>query len=177
MSGQSQRYFIGLALPEELSGQLFDFKWRLHHDIKHSLKPLMPHITLLHPSSLQNISPEELLPKIKELAAPYLPFTIELQTVEAFEREVLYIKVDSPELVALQSQLVGLLPPKEQAAYHQRTYTPHLTLAQVRHPHELDVETLHKLTLQTITLPCQVPIRSISYFTQVNPREYIYTVL
>ncbi len=172
MDNTQPRYFIGIALSTELSEQLFTLKWQLHRDIDYSLKPLVPHITLLHPSNLRSIPPEESIPKILRVAAPYLPLTFELQTIEDFEREVLYIQVHSPELKELQSKLVELLPTYAQTIYHQRPYVPHITLAQVRRPHTLDIETLRKSVSERVILPEAHTISALSCFTQLRPREY-----
>ncbi len=172
MSHHHSPYFIGVALPPELSEQLFSFKWQLHDDINHSLKPLVPHITLLHPSSLRDSSPSEILPEIRKMAGPHLPLTFSLETVETFDREVLYIKIYSPELETLQSQLVSLLPAAAQQPYQQNKYLPHITLAQVHSPHTLDIESLRRRAHQEITLPHQITITSLSCFIQTHPREY-----
>lgn len=172
MSSSQPPYFIGIALPPEVSEQISAFKWRLHREISHSLKPLLPHITLLHPSGLRGIKPNELLPKIREVAAPYLPLTISLVAVNDFEQEVLYLSVHAPKLGDLQLQLVGLLPTEAQETYRQRGYTPHVTLAQVRRPHTLNIESLRRRTEQEIELPCQIIVDSVSCFSQIHAREY-----
>lgn len=169
----SNRYFIGLALPPELSEPLTGLKQQLHYKTEHSLSPLVPHITLLHPSSLDTSPPEVLLPQIKEIAAPYLPLLLRLDSVETFDHEVLYIKVYSPELEELQSKLVELLPTSMQVDYHKRPYTPHSTLLQVRRPYTLDSEILRQRVAHEITLPANFTAGSLSYFTQTRPREYV----
>lgn len=165
-------YFIGLTLPGELSEHIFSLKWRLHGEIDQALKPLVPHITLLHPSSLQGIPKSEILPEIRKTAAPFLPLSLSLEAVGSFDRRVLYIRVHAPELEVLQPELVQLLPLKKQRQYHQRGYTPHCTLAQVRAPLALDIEALKQRTAEQISLPQKISVDSISLFTQIRPREY-----
>jgi 2'-5' RNA ligase len=172
MSNNHPVYFIGIALPPELNECIDALKWQIHKEVTHSLKPLVPHITLLHPPSLRGISPGELLPKIREVAAPYLPLTVSLETVGAFDNTVLYMSAYSPELEALHAQLVGLLPTETQEVYYQRVYMPHVTLAQARKPYLLDIETLSKRVRQEIALPRDFTVDSISCFTQIRSREY-----
>ncbi len=172
MGNPSPPYFIGIALPPELSRHLLELKWKLHDEIAHTLKPLVPHITLLHPSSLRDNPADEILPKIRKVAEPYLPLALTLDAVEAFDRTVLFIRVHSTEIELLQAQLVGILPSAAQDSYRKRPYVPHITLAQIRAPHALDVKILRERVGQEIGLPCQVAVDSISYFMQTQPRVY-----
>ncbi len=166
-------YFIGFALTSELSERVFSLKCRLHEEIAHSLKPLVPHVTLLHPSSLRNTPQLDIIERVRTKAEPYLPLALSLETVEAFDRAVLYIRVRSPELEKLQLQVVDLLPPEAQVIYRSRPYVPHITLVQVRTPHTLDIEALRQYASQEIILPYQIKVDSISCFTQTRPREYL----
>lgn len=172
MSGRHPTYFIGLSLPPEFSESIFSYKWRLFDETDHALKPLVPHITLLHPPSLSDTPPENILPQVRKLSAPLLPLTVSLGSIEAFDSTVLYIRARSTELETLQSQLVKLLPQESQAVYHQRGFTPHITLVQVRRPHTLDIEALRLRTNLELTLPSQFTAENISYFVRTQPREY-----
>ena len=175
MSNHQTPYFIGIALPEQFSEQLFSLKWNLHTETSHSLKPLVPHITLLHPSSLQTSPPEEMAVKIQELAARYLPLTLTLEIIASFASEVLYISIASHELRALQAELVTLLPTDKQEVYHQRDYQPHVTLLQTRAPHTLNIEEMRERVSQEVPLPYEYTTGTISCFTRIRPREYART--
>ena len=165
-------YFIGIALPPELDKTISDLKWQLRDDDKHLLKPLLPHVTLLHPPSLRGIMPEELIPKVREIAARYLPLTISCEEFASFGGSVAYIRCQSQSLYSLQSQLVQLLPPEAQTLHYKRTYVPHITLAQAYEPHALDLNTIENQTQRTIELPVQFTVESVSCFTRILPREY-----
>lgn len=165
-------YFIGIALPETLDRQVSDIQWELRDDDKHLLKPLLPHVTLLHPPSLKGIMPEELLPRIHEIAERYLPLTLALENVESFGKHVCFIRIQSQGLYSLQSQLVKLLPPEAQALHHKRPYLPHITLAQAYEPHELDIRKLKTQLPARLELPRQFTVDSIAYFKRIQPREY-----
>lgn len=165
-------YFIGLALPADLSRHVAEYKMNLHTSVKDVIKPLIPHITLLHPPSLKDVPQQELVPKIQEVAASHLPLTITLESIGAFDSAVLYVRADSAELAALQAELAHLLPPAAQSIYHERGFIPHVTLAQVRPPHALDIETLSVLAAKEFTLPYEFTASAISCFTRTGPREY-----
>lgn len=165
-------YFIGISLPPELDKQIADVKWRLKDSDKHLLKPLLPHVTLLHPPSLRGIMPGELLPRIHEIAERYLPITLSLEEVGSFGSSVCYIRVQSLALISLQSQLVKLLPPQAQALHYKREYMPHITIAQAYEPHRLDVSAITREIERTVKLPQQITIDSVACFMRILPREY-----
>ena len=165
-------YFIGIALPTELDQTISDIKWELYGHDKSLLKPLLPHVTLLHPPSLTGIMPEELLPRIHEVAERYLPLTLACQDIVFFGKSVCFITVQSQSLYSLQSQLVKLLPPEAQALHYKRPYTPHITLAQAYEPHALDAETMRRIITTQLELPQQFTVDSVSYFKRILPREY-----
>ena len=165
-------YFIGIALPVTLDRQVSEIQWELRDHDKHLLKPLLPHVTLLHPPSLKGIMPEELLPRIHEVAERYLPLTLALEEIDSFGKHVCFIRVQSQSLISLQSQLVKLLPSEAQELHYKRPYTPHITLAQAYQPHELDVTKLKKELSVRLELPRQFTVDSLAYFKRILPREY-----
>lgn len=165
-------YFIGIALPPELDRQISQLKWELYEQDKSLLKPLLPHVTLLHPPSLKGIMPEELLPRIHEITEKYLPLTLACQEVEFFGNNVSFIAIQSKDLISLQSQLVKLLPEEARALHYKRPYTPHITLAQAYEPHGLDIQRIKTDVSPRLRLPRQFTVYSVSSFKRILPREY-----
>jgi len=165
-------YFIGIALPVALDKQVSDIMWNLYEHDKSLLKPLLPHVTLLHPPSLKGIMPEELLPQIQEIAQKYLPLTIACQEIGFFEKNVCFIRVQSQSLYSLQAQLVKLLPLEAQELHYKRPYMPHITLAQAYEPHELDTDALLREIPVKLNLPQQFTVDTVSYFKRILPRQY-----
>lgn len=165
-------YFIGIALPAELDRQIADLKWRLYDKKDDMLTPLLPHVTLLHPPSLQGIMPSELIPHVREVAARYLPLSIALTEIDFFGREVCYIRAQSLSLISLQMQLVRLLPPVAQAMHYKREYAPHVTIAQKYKPNQLDVDEARAITRLSLALPVTFTVDSVTCFTRILPREY-----
>lgn len=165
-------YFIGIALPAELDRTISQLQWQIHERNKHTLKPLLPHVTLLHPPSLQGIMPEELLPRIHEIAQRYVPLTLAIQDIGFFGKNVCYLSVQSHALHSLQSQLIKLLPPEAQALHYKQPYLPHITVAQSYEPSMLDVNELQSTIPNVIKFPQQFTVGSISCFQRILPRQY-----
>lgn len=171
-SPYQETYFIGIALPPKLDAVIADLKWQLYDKKANMLKPLVPHVTLLHPPSLQGIMPSQLIPRIREAADRYLPFTIELNDIGFFGRQVVFIRAHSHTLVSLQAHLVGLLPPEARALHYKRPYAPHVTLAQKYQPKELDLEDVQRDIRAGLRLPYRFEVTSVASFTRIKPREY-----
>lgn len=165
-------YFIGIALPVELDRTISQLQWEIHEQNEHTLKPLLPHVTLLHPPSLQGIMPEELLPRIREIAQRYVPLTLAIQDIGFFGQNVCYLSVQSHTLQSLQSQLVELLPPEAQELHYKQPYLPHITVAQAYEPSVLDVNDIQKIISNKIELPQQFTVDTVSYFKRILPRQY-----
>ncbi|GEM_PF-1970204 len=62
-------YFIGIRLSPELERQISQVQRKLYGLDKVMQRPLVSHITLLNPPSLTGIMPNELLPRVREVAA------------------------------------------------------------------------------------------------------------
>lgn len=165
-------YFIGIALPDSLNRQIAELKTELHASNDHFLKPLLPHVTLLHPPALRGVMPEDIIPKVHEAAERYLPFTITLDEIGFFGKNVCYIKAESHSLYSLQARLVRLLPPEAQATHYKRPYLPHVTIAQVYEPHMLDTRQIEEIINKKIKLPITFQVDSVTYFKRILPREY-----
>ncbi|RYF28913.1 MAG: 2'-5' RNA ligase family protein [Chloroflexi bacterium] len=131
-------YFIGISLPTELNSLINTLKSTIHDNDTSTLKPLVPHITLLHPPSLRDMPIETLRQGIQSLSKQIKPFAITLDSIGFFEREVCYLHAQSSDLNALQSMLVQLLPLTSQSTHYDRPYTAHVTIAQKYHDPQID---------------------------------------
>lgn len=116
--------------------------------------------------------PDELLPRVREVASRYLPLTIALQSIEFFDDNICYVAVQSHQLDSLQTQLVAALPPKAQALHYRRPYRPHITLAQMYEPKVLDKKKMNQTIDGHLVLPQQFEVESVTYFKRILPREY-----
>lgn len=165
-------YFIGIALPPDLDKIIGALKWQLHDGNKHTLKPVIPHVTLLNPPSLQGILPSQLVPRIHEVVARYLPITITLTNIGFFGPRVCYIEAESFSLHSMQPQLVRLLPPEAQAIHYKRPFLPHVTLVQTYEPATLSQTAIVDQINTVLSLPLTFTVDSVSHFTRIKPRVY-----
>lgn len=165
-------YFIGIALPPDLDKMVGALKWQLHDSQRHTLKPVVPHVTLLNPPSLQGILPSQLIPRIHEVVERYLPIRITLTQIGFFGPRVCYVEAESFSLYSLQAQLVRLLPPEAQAMHYKRDFLPHVTLAQTYEPATLSQTKVTEMVTQTLDLPLTFTVDSVTHFTRIKPRVY-----
>jgi 2'-5' RNA ligase len=165
-------YFIGITLPAALGRQISELQWCLFDEEAHLIKPVLPHVTLLHPPSLEGILPSQLLPRIHEIASRYLPMTIQLRSINFFGTRVCFLEAESLKLHSLQMRLVHTLPPAAQTLHYKRPYHPHVTLAQAYNPHALRRPALLKAISSAISLPLTFTVDSVACFTRIKPRIY-----
>lgn len=138
------------------------------------MEPLTPHITLLHPSILQSVSPLYLIPRLKQLTETELPLKIELSKIAMFDKRVLHIAVNSPDIMRLHASVASLLPPDIRASYEVgRPYTPHVTLLQAKPMQALDQRLVELFTEELkSSLPVSFTATELTRFTWVAPRKY-----
>jgi 2'-5' RNA ligase len=165
-------YFIGISLPPDLDRQIAELKSRLYDNQPHMLKPVLPHVTLLHPPSLQGILPSQLIPRIHEIAKRYLPIRITLTKIGFFGPRICYLEAESFSLYSLQSQLMRLLPPEAQAIHYKHDFLPHVTLAQTYEPATLNRTPLMNEIDASLKLPITFTVDSVTHFTRIKPRVY-----
>jgi 2'-5' RNA ligase len=132
-------YFIGIALPQAIANHISSVQSKYYSE-KQLLKPLLPHITIVHPQALHTISPLWLLPKIKALVNDFLPIEISIEGFGLFYKNVFYISVSSKGLMQLQFKLLELLPEDVRSRYYTgvNAYTPHITIVQSKPKYPLN---------------------------------------
>lgn len=165
-------YFIGISLPPDLDQRIAELKWRLYNEQPHMLQPVLPHVTLLHPPSLQGILPSQLVPRIHKIAERYLPMTITLNRIGFFGSRVCYLEVESFSLHSLQSSLMRLLPPEAQATHYKHDFLPHVTIAQTYDPATLNRTVVIKEINDALDMPITFTVDSVTHFTRIKPRVY-----
>jgi 2'-5' RNA ligase len=168
-----KRYFIGIQLPAKLADTIGVLQQRLY-DERTTLAPLVPHITLLHTNVLTTLAPMHLMPRVRETSASYLPFTVRMTHIDHFGSHVLFIAVESTELVQLHNDLVAILPEKIRRQYYVgRSFTPHVTLMQAKPrlqiPRVITEEFIE--SLQGL-LPHSFSVEHLYKFEWQSPRKY-----
>jgi 2'-5' RNA ligase len=168
------RYFIGITPPKDVARVISSVQYSLY-DEKLLLKPLVPHITIIHPNALERISPLWLLPKLKSVQAAIMPTSIKLGSISVFHTSNLHIKVESTSLNELYEQCLNLLP-KDVIATHfvgKRKFDPHITLAQAKPKQELSPKyiELYRQQLKPI-IGTQFTVNNLTKFEHSAPRHY-----
>lgn len=167
-------YFIGIALPESLNTRISQLQWQLYDDKNaRMLKPLLPHVTLLHPPALKGTMPDELLPVIRQAAKPYLPLNLEVSGVQFFNGQACSLKIESLSLHSLYEKIVHSLPFEVQSAQLRRDFSPHITLAQIKQPAILDRRQLTDVIEQHVAFPFSFEVTTLTHFKRILPRVYI----
>lgn len=169
-----KRWFIGALLPPIISDAIISIQRELINDDA-ILPPLMPHITLMHPNPLMELSPLHFAPLAKKAAHELLPCEILLGSIGTFNDSVLYISVKSPELTQIHNQLVALLPSKIQSQYFvRRDFVPHVTLAQSRGLNKLSHEIITQFTHKIEPLlPTKFTLQKLTRYEWQGSRTYL----
>jgi 2'-5' RNA ligase len=169
----SNRYFIGITLPEDLIENIARIQRNLF--VAHKvMPPLVPHITLLDPNTLNSVDAVQFLPKVKDITHAYLPVDISLTQTALFGRRVFHIAIESPELLELQQQLVDLLPEAVRIKYQSgRPFRPHATIVQAKPSQNLSPRLIECFKQQVDPLlPRNFTAESLTQFQWLRPRTY-----
>lgn len=138
------------------------------------MDPLVPHITLLDPNALLELSPIYFLPKAKSAATNFLPLQVKLTDLGFFDKRALYITVDSPDLIDLQAKLVEILPGHIRAKHMvNRKFVPHVTIAQAKPNQKLEDRLIKNFNSKMMPfLPVEFSVKNLESFKWVRPRTY-----
>lgn len=167
------RYFIGITLPDDLSRKIASIQLELLTS-RFVMEPLVPHITLLDPNTLLELSPMYFVPKVRQAAKDFLPLDIELADLDSFDRRALFISVKSQKIRSLREELVSILPDHIRSKHTvSREFIPHVTLAQAKPNQKLE-HTLIDVFRKQITplLPREFAVSSLDQFQWIRPRTY-----
>jgi 2'-5' RNA ligase len=120
-------YGIAIVPPEDLWSRIKEIQDRFGNN------EIEPHITLKAQGGLgENI---KWLEHVNLIAKQTSPFKIVLGNIRKFGNEVLYISIDSPELVALHNRIIdelNLSPEIIERYFEKELFTPHLTLGRTQ---------------------------------------------
>lgn len=122
------QYFIGIVPPENELEKLKDFRNQWPANRIDDL--VEPHITLKAQGGLS--ADENWLEEVKEAAAEFPAFPIQLGEPRFFGEDILYLSMDSPQLKELHETLVkavGATPEQIAQYFELDQFVAHLTLA------------------------------------------------
>lgn len=156
------KYFIGIPIPKNFKNkiELLRAKFRFF--------TTEPHITLIPPPSLPH--EDTFIKDLIEVCKNARPFNIKLHNLAQFGNRVLYVKVHSPELIALNKNLYEKLNLKRK----KREFIPHLTIVKQRPGRIVNIENIRKLSRRVLPPYPEYTIDSlIIYYQPVEKSIYI----
>jgi len=145
------------------------------YDEKLLLKPLVPHITIVHPNSLATVSPLWILPKINNATSHLLPININIDGLGSFSKYNLHLKVSSPQLNEIHHSIISLLPPNIYAANYigKNQFVPHITIAQCKPMQQLSPKYINAYSQELKSLiGTQFNVKQLTKFEHTAPRQY-----
>ncbi|RDI45691.1 2'-5' RNA ligase family protein [Falsibacillus pallidus] len=123
------QYFIGIQPPRDYAEKIVHLQklW------KNNRLPevVEPHVTVKAQSGLS--ADLAWVPSIKEVCQQTSPFKITLGEPAYYAQDVLYLRVESPQLTNLHLRLVEAISPPEELIkryFERENYSPHLTIGQ-----------------------------------------------
>lgn len=150
------KYFIGAPIPKIYKNKIE----MLRAEIRFFTTE--PHITLVPPPAL--LDDDSFIEKVVEVCKTIEPFNVKLNKLDQFANRVLYVSIDSPELVNLYKKLYENLNLQEK----KREYTPHLTIVKQRPRRPVDLDSIRKRAEIIPTL--EYTLNSIIVYFQ--PKEH-----
>lgn len=121
-------YFIGVVPPAALYEQIL---WIQNQFGDNRAEP---HITV---KAQGGLTPDRgWMMEVEMVAKRFTPFPVKLTQTQSFGSEVLFLSVDSPQLVKLHFELIERVNPSPAVLAHyfeKDSFIPHLTLGQASH--------------------------------------------
>lgn len=172
--------FIGFGIPETVSNLITQYQSQFK-DRDVYLKPLDPHITLLPPNVLSNLSLSESINKLQGLGSKFKSFSVNLDAINHFNERTLHIVINdnTGTLHALHTAMVENFNVKQIPDLHiGENYTPHITLVQTKHHQKFSGQSFNRLIRNTrayFDLPLKVTLQQVHVFSHTAPRTYEVT--
>lgn len=155
------KYFIGASIPKSYKNKIemlrAEFKFLTTE----------PHITIVPPPSLPD--DDSFIEQVIKVCQSTKPFSIKLNSLNQFGNRVLFVGVDSPDLIKLYEDIFQNLNIEKES----RGYTPHLTIVKQRPRRPIDIEKVKtRAEIKLIPAP-KYTLNSITIYHQ--PKEkFIY---
>ncbi len=124
------RYFVGLAVPDELATAITALQRRFRAAGEVAIKKAEPHLTLVIPFDTE-LSAAELVAAAKDAVDSTPPFTLTTAGIDTFSHRVFYVSVAPSEpLSALQTRLQTTIAnrPDTHLVRNDWTFRPHITI-------------------------------------------------
>lgn len=126
------KYFIGVPIPKNYKNKIEMLRAEFR------FFSTEPHITLVPPPALPD--EDTFIEKAVEVCKKIKPFNIKLNNLDQFGNRVLYVSVNSPDLINLYEKIYENL----NLQHEKRGYTPHLTVVKQRPKRPIDIDKIRK---------------------------------
>ncbi len=155
------KYFIGASIPENYKNKIEILRAEFR------FLTTEPHITIVPPPALPD--DDSFIKNVVEICKKTAAFKIKLTQIGQFGNRVLYISVQSPELVILYENIYESLNLEKE----KRGYTPHLTIVKQSPNRPIDIEKVKKRAEIKLIPTVEYTLKSITVFHQPKER-FIY---
>ncbi len=153
------KYFIGIEIPKIYKTKIE----MLRAEFKFFTTE--PHITLIPPPALPD--DDFFIKQVIDICKEIPSLKINLGNIGQFGKRVLYVSVDSPDLINLNNKIYDNLNLEKE----KREYTPHLTIAKERRGKPIDFDEIKKRAeIKLIPAPLYT-INSIVVYHQPKERS------
>ncbi|MGD9569551.1 MAG: 2'-5' RNA ligase family protein [Sedimentibacter sp.] len=155
------KYFIGALIPENYKNKIEMLRAEFR------FLTTEPHITIVPPPALPD--DDSFIKEVVEICKKTNSFKVKLGPLGQFGSRVLFVSVNSPELVKLYENIYEALNLEKES----RGYTPHLTVVKQRPRKAIDIEDVKKRAeIKLIPFP-EYTLKSITIYHQPKER-FIY---
>lgn len=155
------KYFIGIPIQKKYKNKIEMFRAELRFFTTE------PHIKLVPPSALPY--DDSFIKQVVEICKRTHKFNIKLDELSQFGNRVLYVNIDSPELIKLNEKIYDSLNLEKE----KRKFVPHLTIFKQRIGKPADIQLIKKRAEKKLSSSFEYTINSIVIYKQ--PKEkFIY---
>ena len=161
-------FFIAMPLEGNAKWQYQAWQEELkpYENIMSFQNPQSPHLTLQFWETVMEIEYNQILPQSKKIASTASPFTIKITGADTFgkrgEDRVLFLNIAFSEELARLKKSCPWESDKE--------FSPHLTLARMRHPQKFAV---HKKKIMKLFQDCsfEIPVDRLRLYADIEGRK------
>ena len=155
------KYFIGAPIPGGYKNKIEMLRAEFR------FLTTEPHITIVPPPALPDN--DIFIKNVIEVCRSTPPFIIKLEHLGQFGHRVLYVSVNSPELINLYENIFATLKLEKE----KREYTPHLTVVKERPKRPIDIYEIKKRAEVKLIPPPEYTLKHITIYHQPKER-FIY---
>lgn len=155
------KYFIGASIPKNYKNKIEMVRAQFR------FLTTEPHITIVPPPALPD--DDTFIKNIVEVCKATKAINIKLNNLGQFGYRVLYIDVQSPDLINLYENIYKTLNLEKE----KRGYTPHITIVKQRPKRPIDIETVKKRAEIKLLPAPEYILKTITIYHQPKER-FIY---